>query len=117
MFWGTATALFSLVPVIGTSIVWLPAGLILLATGNVFGGVFILLWGLLIVSTVDNFLRAYLIGGKTNTNQLVMFLAVFGGIGVFNLVGVIFGPLILTLFFTFVHIYEMEYDKVLHRMR
>lgn len=117
LFWGTAIAIFSLVPVIGTSIVWLPAGLVLLATGNIFGGVFILLWGGLLISTVDNFLRAYLIGGRTNTNQLLMFLAVFGGISIFGLVGVIFGPLVLTLFFTFIHIYEMEYDKVFHHMK
>jgi predicted PurR-regulated permease PerM len=114
IFWGTAIAFFSLVPVIGTSIVWLPASLILLASGNVVGGIFVFFWGLLLVSTVDNFLRAFLIGGRTNTNPLLTFLAVFGGLGMFGLVGVIFGPMILTLFFSFAHIYELEYDKVLH---
>ncbi len=53
-------------------------------------------------------------GGKTKTNQLLTFISVFGGISVFGLLGVIFGPLILTLFFTFLHIYEREYDRVLH---
>jgi predicted PurR-regulated permease PerM len=114
LFWGTAMAVFSLVPVVGTSLIWLPASAILLATGHIQAGVFLFLWGLLIVSTVDNFLRAFLIGGRTNMNQLLTFLAVFGGIGMFGLVGVIFGPLILTLFFTFLHIYELEYDRVLH---
>jgi predicted PurR-regulated permease PerM len=114
LFWGTAIAVFSLVPVVGTSLVWLPASIIMLATGHLQAGIFLFLWGLLIVSTVDNFLRAFLIGGRTNTNQLLTFLAVFGGIGMFGLVGVIFGPLILTLFFTFLHIYELEYDRVLH---
>lgn len=117
LFWGTAIALFSLIPVVGTSVVWLPASIILIATGNLTSGIFLFCWGILIVSTVDNFLRAYFIGGRTNTNQLLMFLSVFGGIGMFGLVGVIFGPLILTLFFTFLHIYELEYDKVLHRKR
>jgi len=115
LFWGTAIAVFSLVPVIGTGTIWLPAAIILLIGQNWFGGFFLLAYGAGIVSTVDNFLRAYLIGEKTNTNQLLMFLAVFGGIGAFGLIGVIFGPLILTLFFAFVHIYETEYDKVLHR--
>lgn len=109
IFWGTAIAIFSLVPVVGTSIVWGPAGIILLASGHIWQGVFILLYGVSIVGTVDNFLRAYLIGEKTKTNQLLMFLAVWGGIFMFNLVGVIFGPLILTLFFTFLYIYEVEY--------
>jgi predicted PurR-regulated permease PerM len=114
LFWGTAIAVFSLIPVVGTSVVWLPASVLMVATGNHVGGIFLFFWGLLIVSTVDNFLRAFLIGGRTKMNQLLTFLSVFGGIWMFGLVGVIFGPLILTLFFTFLHIYEMEYDKLLH---
>lgn len=114
MFWGAAMALFSLVPVIGTATIWLPAGVVLLLTGNIGGGIFLLLYGALIVGTVDNFLRAYIIGEKVKMNQLLTFLAVFGGIGVFGLFGVIFGPLIVALFFAFIHIYEKEYDKVLH---
>jgi len=114
LFWGTAIALFSLIPMVGTSIVWLPASLILLSTGNIFGGVFLFLWGMLLVSTIDNFLRAFLIGGRTNTNQLLTFLAVFGGLMLFGLIGVIFGPLMLAAFFTLLHIYEMEYKHVLH---
>lgn len=114
LFWGTAIAVFSLVPMVGTSLVWFPASVVLIATGNVQAGIFLFFYGLLIVSTVDNFLRAFLIGGRTNTNQLLTFLAVFGGVGMFGLIGVIFGPLIMTLFFTFLHIYELEYDKVLH---
>ena len=113
LFWGTAISVFSLVPVIGTASIWLPASIILLLSGNYFGGIFLFLWGMLVVSTVDNFLRAYLIGEKTKSNQLMIFLAVFGGIKLFGLVGVIFGPLILNLFFTFVNIYETEYSSIL----
>lgn len=114
LFWGTAVGVFSLVPVVGTALVWLPAGIILLIGGNIFGGIFMLAWGVLVVSTVDNFLRAYLIGGRTNTNQLLTFLAVFGGLEMFGLIGVLLGPLILNLFFTFLYIYEMEYNRLLH---
>jgi predicted PurR-regulated permease PerM len=115
VFWGTATSVFSLVPMVGTATIWLPAGIIWLLSGHVWQGIFMLLWGLLIVSTVDNFLRAALIGSRTNTNQLLTFLAVFGGLAVFGLIGIIYGPLILNLFFTFLHIYEVEYDNVLKR--
>lgn len=115
LFWGTAIAFFSLVPILGTSIIWFPASLFLLASGNIFGGLFLMAWGGLLVSTVDNFLRAYLIGGRTKMNQLLMFLSIFGGVWAFKgLIGIIFGPLILTFFFAFLHIYESEYDKVLH---
>ena len=115
LFWGTTIALFSLVPIIGTAVIWLPASVILMASGHLFSGIFLFFWGLLLVSTVDNFLRAYLIGGRSNTNQLLTFLAVFGGIALFGLIGVIFGPLIMTLFFSFLHIYEIEYRNVLHK--
>jgi len=114
LFWGTAIALFSLVPIIGTATVWLPASIILVLTGNIWGGVVAFFYGLLIVITAGKYLRAYFIGEKAKMNQLLTFLAVFGGIWAFGLVGVIFGPLILTLFFAFLHIYEKEYDKVLH---
>ncbi len=115
LFWGTAIAVFSLVPVIGTATIWFPAAILLLASQSWFGGIFLMAWGFGVVSIVDNFIRPYLISGKTKMNQLLMFLAVFGGIFAFNLIGVIFGPLILTLFFAFLHIYETEYDKLLHR--
>lgn len=114
LLWGTATSIFSLVPIVGTASIWFPMSMILLLSGNIFAGIFVFLWGLMLVSTVDNFLRAYLIGGKANMNQLLIFLAVFGGILWLGLPGVIFGPLILTLFFAFLHIYEKEYEKLLH---
>lgn len=113
VFWGTAIAVFSLIPVVGTALVWLPTSILLFLTGNTFGGIFLFFWGLLLVSTIDNFLRAYLIGNQANINPLLAFFAVFGGIGVFGLPGLLFGPLILTVFFTFLHIYELEYKSVL----
>lgn len=115
LFWGTAVAVFSLIPVIGTGTVWFPAAIFLLVGQQWFGGIFLLVWGAGVISTVDNFLRAHLIGSRVKMNQLLMFLAVFGGVFAFGLIGVIFGPLILSLFFAFLHIYEIEYDKVLHQ--
>lgn len=115
LFWGTAISVFSLVPLFGTATIWGPASIFLLLGGEYFGGIFLLLWGIFVVGTVDNLLRAYLIGGRAKMNQLLTFLSVFGGIGLFGLIGVIFGPLILMLFFAFLHIYETEYDRVLHR--
>ncbi|MFO0781094.1 MAG: AI-2E family transporter [Candidatus Gracilibacteria bacterium] len=114
LFWGTAMAIFSLVPLFGATIIWLPAALLLIFNGQMVMGIFLLLWGTFLVSTIDNFFSAYFIGGQANLNPLLVFLAVFGGIGAFGLLGVIFGPLILTIFFTFLHIYELEYKQILH---
>ena len=114
-FWGTAIAVFSLVPITGTFTIWGPTAIVLLIGGHIFSGIFLLFWGFFVISTSDNILLGYFIGEKTNINKLLMFLAVVGGILAFNFVGIIFGPLILTLFFAFLHIYESEYDRVLHK--
>ena len=114
LFWGTAIGIFSLVPLFGATIIWLPAALLLIVNGHMVPGVFLLIWGTLVVSTIDNIFQAFFIGNQANLNPLLVFMAVFGGIGLFGLLGVIFGPLILTIFFTFLHIYELEYKHILH---
>ena len=113
IFWATATALFSLVPLLGTAIIWVPASLILFFGGNHIGGVGLFLWGVLVVGTVDNLIRPYLIEGRAPVHPLLTFMAVFGGILTFGLPGIIYGPIILNLLLAFLHIYELEYAKVL----
>ncbi|MFH0928342.1 MAG: AI-2E family transporter [bacterium] len=113
IFWGTAMALLSLLPVIGTAIIWVPAAIILLIMQNWFGGLFLLIWGPIVIGSVDNLLRPYLIDTKAKLYPLLTFLTIFGGIIVFGLKGIIFGPLILALCMTLLHIYELEYQKVL----
>ncbi|MCC6643651.1 AI-2E family transporter [Candidatus Peregrinibacteria bacterium] len=111
-FWATAVSLFSLVPTVGTSIVWLPMGLIMLISGNLWGA-FILIWGFGLISTVDNVLRVVFLSSTTNLNPLMTFISIFGGILAFGLIGVIFGPMLLVLFFTLLHVYELEYAEIL----
>ncbi len=113
IFWAVVTAVFSLVPLFGTGIIWLPASLILMATGNWVGGIGLLLWGSLIVATVDNFVRPYLIEGRAPVHPLLTFLSVLGGVFAFGPKGIIYGPIILNLLIAFLHIYEMEYAGVL----
>lgn len=113
ILWATATALFSLVPLFGTAIIWVPASMFLIISGNLVGGVGLLLWGSLIVATVDNFVRPYLIEGRAPVHPLLTFLAVLGGVFAFGLKGIIYGPIILNLLLAFLHIYELEYAKVL----
>jgi predicted PurR-regulated permease PerM len=110
--WATAVSIFSLVPAVGTALVWIPMGLIMLASGNPWG-LFILIWGASLVSTVDNVLRVVFIGSTAKLNPLLTFVSVFGGILAFDLIGVIFGPMLLVLFFTLLHVYELEYSDML----
>ncbi len=112
-FWGAAVAVASLIPVVGTTLVTIPIGLALLISGNVGWGLFVLVWAIGVVATVDNLVRIIFIGSTVNLNPLLAFLAVFGGITAFGLPGVVIGPMILVLFLTFLHIYEEEYQELL----
>jgi predicted PurR-regulated permease PerM len=113
IFWGSVMAFTSLIPYIGASIVWFPLGIGLLLQGEMVWGIFILAWGVGLVSLVDNIVRPIFIGNRTKMHPLPTFLAVLGGIFVFGLKGIIFGPLILSLTVTIIHIYQLEYRDVL----
>jgi len=115
VFWGSAMAFFSLVPMVGTAVIWVPTAIILLILGNWGLALFIFLWGFFAVGTVDNFVRPYLIGGKAHTYPLMTFLVVLGGVLTMGLKGVIIGPIVLMVLMSFLHIYEAEYGKVLKK--
>jgi predicted PurR-regulated permease PerM len=97
---------------VGTGLIWLPMGVIMLVSGNPWG-LFVLIWGFTLISTIDNVLRTIFIGSSANLNPLLTFIAVFGGILAFGLIGVIFGPMLLVLFMTLLHVYELEYGGLL----
>ena len=115
VFWGAATALFSVIPLLGTAAIWMPAAIITFVLGNYAGAIFLVLWGMFLVGTVDNLVRPYLIGGRSHMYPLLTFFVVLGGIWTFGLKGLIFGPLILVLLLTLLHVYELEYKKVLDK--
>ena len=71
-------------------------------------GVVLIIYGLLVVSTIDNFLKPKLIGSKTKVHPIVVLLGVLGGLKLFGFIGIILGPVMLALLMTFVEIYETE---------
>ena len=105
IFWGTAMALLSFIPIGGTALIWAPAGIILLIGGNILKGFILLGLGVFVISMVDNVLRPFFISAKTKIHPLLLFFAVLGGIQAFGLIGLVAGPLIATLFLTMVEIY------------
>lgn len=115
IFWATVIAFFSLVPVVGTAIIWVPASIILVILGEYGTAIFLFLWGMFVIGGVDNILRPYLIGGKAKTYPLLTFLVVLGGVLTLGLKGVVIGPLILIILMSFIHIYEAEYSRVLKK--
>jgi predicted PurR-regulated permease PerM len=113
IFWGTLMAFTSLIPYVGASLIWLPVALGLLLQGEPGWALFVCIWGLGIVATVDNFVRPIFIGNRTNLHPLATFLTVLGGIFIFGIHGIVFGPMILSLTVTIMHIYQLEYKEVL----
>lgn len=113
MFWGTVMAFAALVPVVGTALVWAPMCLYLFLTGQQTQALFLLVWCGVLVTSVDSFLRPILIRGNSKTSLLFLFLAVLGGIKAFGVLGIVYGPLILSFLGVMLGIYSEEYKESL----
>ncbi len=107
--WGLVMILFSIIPMIGSTLIWFPAGVIMLLLGNVWQGVFILAFGIGVISVIDNVLRPKLVGQDTQMHPLLIFFATLGGISFFGLPGFIIGPIIVSLFMALSEIYSIEF--------
>jgi predicted PurR-regulated permease PerM len=102
---GAAMGVFSLLPVGGTALVWLPGGIYLWVTGHHGSATFLFLWGLVVASFLaDNVLRPLLIRGAEELSMLVVFLGVFGGLAAFGLLGIFIGPVALALATTVIQV-------------
>lgn len=111
-----ATALLSMIPFLGAYLVWVPAGIYLLIIGHVWQGIFIIIFGALIISTVDNVIRVFMIKGKAEVHPIFVLFSVLGGIALFGFWGIVIGPLLISLTVTILNIYdEVEYSKILHK--
>lgn len=111
--WGIVMVFLSLIPMFGTSLVWFPAGVIMLLTGNIWQGIVILAVGLGIISIIDNFLRPELVGKDTQMHPLVVFFATLGGISLLGFLGFILGPIVVALFLALWNIYAVEFKSQL----
>ena len=97
LVFGVLGALFALVPVVGTSVIWLPATLWLVLQGQPGYALFMAGWGIIVVGSVDNFLRPILISGRVEVPTLAVFIGVMGGLSAFGFVGLFLGPIVLGL--------------------
>lgn len=105
VFWGTIMTVLSIIPGIGTGLVWLPAAIILIFSGKTSAGIGLILFCAIIVGSADNILRPRLVGKDTEMPELLIFFGTLGGISLFGLVGFIMGPIIAALFITMWDIY------------
>ena len=97
VLWGIVAGVCSLLPVVGTAAVFLPAISMLAFTAHWVKATVLLVWAIIIVNPVDNVLRPYLIGGRTKLSTLFVFFALLGGLETFGPLGIFLGPVILAL--------------------
>lgn len=108
-FWGTVMAVLSIIPGIGTALVWVPAAIWLYATGHGGAALGLTLWCAAVVGSVDNLLRPRLVGRDTQMGDLLILLSTLGGLTAFGAVGVIAGPILAALFITIWEIYGVAF--------
>ncbi|MEP6844647.1 MAG: AI-2E family transporter [Panacibacter sp.] len=110
-FWGVIAGFASIIPVVGTGIVWLPITIYLFATGNNWQGIFVAVWGLIIMGTADNVIRFLLARRMADVHPIVTVLGVIMGLKYFGIAGLIFGPILISFFILLLKIYYIEYQK------
>jgi predicted PurR-regulated permease PerM len=97
LVFGVIAALAALLPFGGTALVWIPAAIVLAAQGRWGATIFMVLWGALLVSLVDNVVRPMLVSGRAPVSTLTVFIGVLGGISAFGAIGLFLGPVVLAL--------------------
>ncbi len=109
--WGLVAMFASLLPTIGTAFVSIPAVLFLVFTGNMWGALGFGLWAALLVGMIDNFLSPIVVGNKVQIPPLFILFAVLGGIVLFGPVGLLVGPLAVSLLHTLLIMYRADFSK------
>lgn len=109
---------FSFIP-LGAGIITIPIGVVLILLGDIWQGLFLILWHVLFVTNIDNFLRPYLVPREARLNSALMLLSVFAGMGIFGFIGIVLGPVLMivitTTFAVYLEVYhniEMEKPKL-----
>ena len=105
------TAVASFIPMVGTGLIWIPISATRIASGDITGGVILLILCAVLISTMDNFIRPILLRDRLKIHPLLIFFAILGGLSLFGFNGLLLGPLILILFFTGVGLYDKAYDR------
>ena len=105
VLWGSLTALLSLVPMVGTALIWIPWTIYLFATGSPIKAVVFLVSQVIVVGGIDNILKPLLIEGSVKMHTLFVFFSILGGIAYFGILGMFFGPLIFAITLTLLEFY------------
>ena len=109
VLWGFLAAILALLPIGGAALIWVPAAVYLYLTGSAVSSILLAVWGVVLVSLPDNFLKPLLIGRKAKIPTFLLFIGILGGLQVYGFLGIFAGPLVVTLLTAFVQIYREEF--------
>lgn len=115
-FWFVITAIGSMIPFIGTAIGIIPAAILLFAQGHDWQGVAMIIYGFVVVGSTDNIIRLYVLERLASVHPLITLIGVIVGVPLFGFIGLIFGPLLISLFLLILKIYKKEYGNDLDRL-
>ena len=110
--WGFLTGVASLIPIVGTGIIWVPLTVYLLASGNTWQGVGLGIYSLAILTNVDYVARITLLRKIGNVHPLITIFGIIVGVGMFGFVGLVFGPLLISYFIVLIKIYRNEFNSI-----
>jgi len=113
VLWGAVMAFLSVIPAVGSFLVWLPAGLYLLAVGSLVPALIVLIGGAVVISSLDNFLRPILVGRDTNMPDALILISILGGISVFGIAGVVIGPVVSAVALTAWQLFAEDFSAEL----
>jgi predicted PurR-regulated permease PerM len=111
-FWFVIVTIGSMIPFVGTLVGILPVFVLTLSTGHSFQAWGILIYGFIVVGSTDNIIRLYVLKKLDNVHPLITLIGVIVGVPLFGFIGLIFGPLLISLFIVIIRIYRTEYGKL-----
>lgn len=115
VLFGILMTISSVIPSVGSGLVWLPVGVVMMLLGHTMEGIIILLAGALVISTIDNFMRPKLVGRDTQMHPLLILFSTLGGIALFGISGFIIGPIMISLLVALWDIYALEFKAQLEQ--
>ncbi|MEM8984917.1 MAG: AI-2E family transporter [Pseudomonadota bacterium] len=110
VLWGVVMAVLSMLPIIGSALIWVPAAIILASDGQLGKALGLVIFGAIVISFVDNLLRPYLIGRDTKMPDYLVLLTTLGGIGFFGLSGFVLGPAVAAVFLASWALFRREFN-------
>jgi len=111
--WGVVMALLAFLPIVGIGAVFIPAAAYLILTGRIAAGVFFIVFYIILSGGVEYILKPKLVGSRVKMHPLLVFIAIVGGLKLFGILGIIYGPLVVTAFLTLTDIYHASYQKLI----